>query len=196
MSDRDLPPAIPTIVISEDTEGASGKSLKLTNGPAADTPQSLQDVQKDETSAVPGALPTQPAAAIPDWYKVGWRQSSGIDNPPLPEGEERDKGVLDMFIAEQYYGAWYHNAGIIIFVRIRNIPCGRALMQTISYVYVLIDHLDLFLLSASLFLLFLWCTGCFGNTLPCAVQLWLGVGIRCACDMQYLLYNIYGAPQA
>lgn len=56
------------------------------------------------------------APAIPDWYKVGWRQAAGIDNPPLAEGEEKDKGVLDLFLSEQFYGSWYHNAAIIIFV--------------------------------------------------------------------------------
>jgi len=41
---------------------------------------------------------------------------SGIDIPPLPEGEERDRGVLDMFLSEQFYGAWYHNGAVIVFV--------------------------------------------------------------------------------
>ncbi len=67
---------------------------------------------------MPGALPDVRAPEIPDWYKVGWRATSGIDNPPLEEGEEKDKGVLAMFLSEQYYGDWYHNAAIIFFVRI------------------------------------------------------------------------------
>jgi hypothetical protein len=71
----------------------------------------------DNSSVVPGALPTGPAPAIPDWFKVGWRSISGIDKPPLAEGEERDKGVLEMFLSEQFYGAWYHNAALIVFVR-------------------------------------------------------------------------------
>jgi hypothetical protein len=64
----------------------------------------------------PGAFPTKPAPAIPEWYTVGWRQAVGIDKPPLSEGEEKDNSILHMFIGEQYYGAWYHNAAIIIFV--------------------------------------------------------------------------------
>jgi hypothetical protein len=68
------------------------------------------------SESIPGGLPAHLAASIPSWYKVGWRQMSGIDNPLL-EGEEKDKGILDLFLSEQYYGSWYHNAAIIVFVR-------------------------------------------------------------------------------
>lgn len=106
-------PAVPTIVVEDHGDGP-----KVT---AADTEQAAQDIQEEEAAAaaVPGAIPAKQAASIPDWYKVGWRQMSGIDKQPLPE-EERDKGVLDLFLAEHYYGDWYHNAGIIIFVRIHH----------------------------------------------------------------------------
>jgi hypothetical protein len=104
-------PVVPTIVIED-----HGDQQKVT---ATGTEQVVEDLQKEEAAVeLPGAIPAKAAAAIPDWYKVGWRQMSGIDKPPLPEGEERDNGVLDLFLSEQYYGAWYHNAGIIIFVRI------------------------------------------------------------------------------
>ncbi|KAI0639057.1 tricalbin [Trametes polyzona] len=63
---------------------------------------------------VPGAMPNGPAPAIPDWYRLGWRDVSGIDKPPLPEGEEKDKEILTLFLKEQFYGEWYHNAGLII----------------------------------------------------------------------------------
>lgn len=66
--------------------------------------------------ALPGAMPEGAAPEIPDWYKVGWRAVGGIDQP-LTEGEERDKAVLEMFLSEQLYGAWWHNAGIVFFVR-------------------------------------------------------------------------------
>ena len=64
----------------------------------------------------PGEFPDAAAPVIPAWYKVGWRAVSGIDSPQLTEGEEKDKGVLDMLISEQFYGDWYHNATVIIFV--------------------------------------------------------------------------------
>ncbi|KAF7437156.1 hypothetical protein PC9H_003992 [Pleurotus ostreatus] len=100
---------IPTITIEDhDTE-----TPKIT---AKDvSPATVADVAKDESSKVPGALPEGRAPEIPDWYKVGWRATSGIDNLPLEEGEEKDKGVLAMFLSEQYYGDWYHNAAIIFF---------------------------------------------------------------------------------
>ncbi|KAG5654026.1 hypothetical protein H0H81_008041 [Sphagnurus paluster] len=95
---------VPTIKV-EDTENAI---ISSDNSQPAEVPQTDKNV-------VPGAFPTTRAPPIPDWYRVGWRQMSGIDKPSLPEGEERDKGVLDMFLSEQYYGAWYHNAALIVF---------------------------------------------------------------------------------
>ncbi|EDR16040.1 uncharacterized protein LACBIDRAFT_227976 [Laccaria bicolor S238N-H82] len=106
--DDDYERVLPTITI----EDVDGKKPVVS---AANTSQVAESVQHDEAARVPGALPTAAAPAIPDWYRVGWRQMSGIDKPPLPEGEERDRGVLDMFLSEQFYGAWYHNGAIIIF---------------------------------------------------------------------------------
>ncbi|KAG9104760.1 hypothetical protein FRC06_011242 [Ceratobasidium sp. 370] len=63
---------------------------------------------------MPGTMPAGPAPAIPDWYKVGWRAHAGIDGPP-PTEEERDKGIIDLYLSEMYYGDWYHNAAIIFF---------------------------------------------------------------------------------
>ncbi|KAK7064548.1 C2 domain-containing protein [Favolaschia claudopus] len=74
----------------------------------------LDEVQEEhDTPQPPGAIETA-AGAIPDWYKVGWRQAAGIDDAPLAEGDAQDKGVLDMFLSEQLYGAWYHNAALIV----------------------------------------------------------------------------------
>ncbi|KAG6814026.1 hypothetical protein H0H92_003876 [Tricholoma furcatifolium] len=95
---------VPTITI-QDTDHDS-KPV------ASGTTQSAKEVQ-EEAAAVPGAYSTPHAPAIPDWYRVGWRQAAGIDN--ISEGEEKDKGVLDLFLSEQYYGEWYHNAAIMIF---------------------------------------------------------------------------------
>jgi hypothetical protein len=84
--------------------------------PAPKPPASPASVVSDKSST-PGDLPTGKAPAIPDWYKIGWRAVSGIDDP-LPEGVEKDKGILFQHISEQYYGDWYHNATIIIVVSI------------------------------------------------------------------------------
>ncbi|KAG5220503.1 transmembrane protein [Salix suchowensis] len=107
---------IPTITIEDhDTETPKIAANDV-------SPEAVADVAKDESSKVPGALPEGRAPEIPDWYKVGWRATSGIDNPPLEEGEEKDKGVLAMFLSEQFYGDWYHNAAIIFFVLSSNTP--------------------------------------------------------------------------
>jgi Ca2+-dependent lipid-binding protein len=108
MGDTTSPPDIPTIVIEQHEDGSKPSIV------ASGTDQVAEEVQDDAAKA-PGALPTKAAEAIPDWYKVGWRQVGGIDLAPLPEGEERDKAVLDMFLSEQFYGAWYHNAAVIVF---------------------------------------------------------------------------------
>ena len=70
----------------------------------------------DNGQVIPGAIPDGLAATIPDWYRVGWRAVGGIDNHPATERDEIDKNILAGFIKEQYYGQWYHNAGIIFFV--------------------------------------------------------------------------------
>lgn len=79
----------------------------------------------DGADGMPGQLPALAAPLLPDWYKIGWRAVSGIDDQ-APEGEERDRGILSAFIAEQYYGDWYHNAAIIVLVRQMLYMCAGA----------------------------------------------------------------------
>ena len=107
-------PMIPSIVI----EHMGNDEPKVT---APDTNQVAQTVQHDAIAA-PGAFPAKPVPTIPEWYTVGWRQNCSIDKPPVPEGEEKDNNILHTFIGEQYYGAWYHNAGIIVFVCVYHPP--------------------------------------------------------------------------
>ncbi|KDR84854.1 hypothetical protein GALMADRAFT_107257 [Galerina marginata CBS 339.88] len=115
MAKTNTTPPVPTIVV-EDV--GNGEKPVIKRNDIASVPENGEEKsadEADETASLPGAMPAKPVPAIPDWYKIGWRQVSGIDDPHLPEGEERDKGVLDMFLSEQFYGAWYHNAGIIVF---------------------------------------------------------------------------------
>lgn len=97
---------MPTIVV-EDHDGEKAVVNKDAEQP--------QKTAQDSAEAIPGALPSGTAPPIPDWYVVGWRQATGIDNP-VPEGEERDKAILSQFIHEQFYGEWYHNAALIVAV--------------------------------------------------------------------------------
>jgi hypothetical protein len=73
----------------------------------------MQDGAAD--NEMPGSMPSSPVSAIPDWYRVGWRQNSGIDE--IQEGQEKTRTLLATFVDEQYYGDWYHNAAVIVFVR-------------------------------------------------------------------------------
>ncbi|KAF5384758.1 hypothetical protein D9757_006278 [Collybiopsis confluens] len=99
---------IPTINI-QDVDGEKKIQQK-------DAPPAPSATSSDETTAsLPGAFPSGPAPSIPEWYQVGWRAVSGIDRPPLPEGEEKERSVLQLFLSEQFYGDWYHNAAIIVF---------------------------------------------------------------------------------
>lgn len=100
--DPGTPNIIPTITIEDaDVEQpGDGKEIPL----------------EQSQPPLPGALPTAPAPDIPDWYKVGWRAVSGIDEPAQLQGDAKHKLVLDAFLREQYYGDWYHHAGLIVFV--------------------------------------------------------------------------------
>lgn len=77
----------------------------------------LEDSNTQNGQPMPGAMPTGPAPAIPDWYKVGWRAHAGIDNP-IPTDEERDKGIIDMYLSEMYYGDWYHSMSSLPYKRV------------------------------------------------------------------------------
>ena len=117
---------MPTIVIEDTGDGEKQVSAKdfagttLPEGPNSAEPSAEPAPPIEDDGAgeegVPGALPGKQAYEIPDWYKVGWRQMSGIDEAPLTSPEARNRAVLDLFLAEQFYGEWYHNAGIVIFV--------------------------------------------------------------------------------
>lgn len=101
------PPGPPTITLEDfDKVGEEGKTSQTV--PAQPNDQSI-----------PGTIPDGPAPNIPDWYRVGWRAVSQIDQP-IAEGEQRDRDIIAMFVDDMYYGQWYHNAGIIFFVRVFN----------------------------------------------------------------------------
>lgn len=69
-----------------------------------------------QPAKTPGSIDVAPYV-IPDWYKVGWRAASGIDSPEL-QGDVKDATILSTFLKEQYYGDWYHSAGLVFFVRL------------------------------------------------------------------------------
>ncbi|KAI0336165.1 tricalbin [Cubamyces sp. BRFM 1775] len=109
------PSVLPTITIEDVDRSQPSNGQPLEKSPASPTSPAWPSSPTSPTDPeVPGAMPTSPAPAIPDWYKLGWRDVSGIDQPSLAEGEEKDKEVLSLFLKEQFYGEWYHNAAIIV----------------------------------------------------------------------------------
>ncbi|KAG2756512.1 tricalbin [Suillus brevipes Sb2] len=113
-------------IVPQDGSAHGGKELSITGAPVPTITVENADEETNEVQvksgtvtpsapAIPGEYPSGPAPAIPDWYKVGWRAVANIDAPPLEEGEEKDNHILQLFLAEQYYGQWYHNAALIFF---------------------------------------------------------------------------------
>lgn len=83
---------------------------------AEETAKAAPDPGDLNGRVMPGTLPTGAAPAIPDWYRVGWRAVGAIDAPP-PGDDERDTNAIALFLSDMYYGQFYHNAGVIFFVR-------------------------------------------------------------------------------
>ena len=79
----------------------------------------IEDVDKgqpdDIPQPLPGLHPASEPAAIPDWYKVGWRAFTDIDKP-LEDEDKQQLRLMNSWISQQYYGEWYHNAAVIISV--------------------------------------------------------------------------------
>ena len=82
----------------------------------SDKEATVVDPEEADTPKPPGDMPSGPAPEIPDWYIVGWRQMSHIDEVDPEDETQRDKSALAELVSEQYYGEWFHNAAIIIFV--------------------------------------------------------------------------------
>ncbi|KAI9511781.1 tricalbin [Russula earlei] len=105
-----------SVIPRKPTDG--GREVAVDSGSDGLIPTiTIEDVDKTETKdapQIPGEIPASKAPQIPDWYKVGWRAFTDLDNPP--EGEDqRQLRLMNAWISEQYYGQWYYNAAIIIF---------------------------------------------------------------------------------
>ncbi|KIJ45255.1 hypothetical protein M422DRAFT_207610 [Sphaerobolus stellatus SS14] len=105
-------PLPPTITIS-DVDKQLADAAEKPAPKVSSVPPSPKSAVTDKHST-PGDLPDGPAPAIPDWYVVGWRAASGVDNGP-PSEEQAIEHLLGSFLKEQFYGDWYHNAAVIFF---------------------------------------------------------------------------------
>jgi hypothetical protein len=151
--------AVPTITV----EDHDGEKSKVVAKHTTESPQEVVEVSDDHDT--PGSMPANTAAAIPDWYRVGWRQNSGLHN--IQEGEEKIQSLLDTYLHEQFYGDWYHNAAVIVFVRITQI----------------------FLPS----LLIIRSVGSPGVPFPDPLWFWVGLAIYYPGVLQHVLLHIYDA---
>jgi hypothetical protein len=124
----------------------------------------IADVKAPQAStpAPPGTFGGA-AGSIPDWYTVGWRQFAGIDK--VSDAEQKDRSIIEAYLSEQYYGAWYHNAAIIIFVRhtVSMIP-GKNLTRP---------------------------SGCLCVTLSNPFRFRLGLAVHSPCRVQYILFYFH-----
>ncbi|KAI0274871.1 tricalbin [Gloeopeniophorella convolvens] len=73
-----------------------------------------QEAKEEAAPPLPGDLPAAKAAAIPDWYKVGWRAFTDLEQP-VEDEDKQQRRLMNVWISEQYYGEWYHSAAVIIF---------------------------------------------------------------------------------
>ena len=128
-------PAIPTVTI-EDVDARleqQNEKVEPSKGDAKNGDQNGDSIS-DGANGIPGQLPSAPAPAIPDWYKIGWKavgSSTSLDNG------DPDKYTLAAFIGDQYFGDWYHNAAVIVVVRaffssltLSLKPCPQAIVVT------------------------------------------------------------------
>lgn len=118
-----------------------------------------------QPAQTPGSIDAGPYV-IPDWYKVGWRAAGGLDSPEL-EGEAKDAAILSTFLKEQYYGDWYHNAGLVLFV-------SSALPPLFSPGPIILP-------------------GCTRYPLYDSISLWLGLDDPSACRLRNILFHFYGS---
>ncbi|WRT70761.1 uncharacterized protein IL334_007760 [Kwoniella shivajii] len=61
---------------------------------------------------IPGAIPVGAAPPVPTWVKTGWRQVADLGKD---DKTAEEASILAHYVSENMYGAWFHNAGIIIF---------------------------------------------------------------------------------
>ncbi|TXT05904.1 hypothetical protein VHUM_03665 [Vanrija humicola] len=84
----------------------------------------IEDAEKTTVAAakppteddIPGTIPMTVLPGIPDWMPIGWKQVAGIEGRGIPDAKTAEQlDILSNFLSDQYYGQWYHNAGVILF---------------------------------------------------------------------------------
>ncbi|TFY64762.1 hypothetical protein EVG20_g5845 [Dentipellis fragilis] len=102
--DSGITSVLPTITIQDVDKEAEAKDKE-------------EDRDEEEGGVVghpqiPGAIPASTVPDIPGWYKAGWRAFTDLD---AQDEDSKDRRMLHAFISDQYYGEWYHSAGLVVF---------------------------------------------------------------------------------
>ncbi|WVW80773.1 hypothetical protein I302_102759 [Kwoniella bestiolae CBS 10118] len=113
---------VPGVTKKEDLDlGGRAVTIDTSTSKSAPAPTvSLADVDKASRAEgegvgeqdIPGAIPTGSAPPIPTWLKTGWRQVAGLGKD---DKTAEESNILAAYLTENMYGAWFHNAGIILF---------------------------------------------------------------------------------
>ncbi|WVQ70782.1 hypothetical protein IAR50_000304 [Cryptococcus sp. DSM 104548] len=103
--------------------GGGARAVTIDTSTSGNTPKptaTLADIDKasraegqsGDAENMPGAIPTNTAPSVPTWVKAGWAQAAGLGQNAKAQHEA---SLLDTYLTETMYGAWYHNAAIIAF---------------------------------------------------------------------------------
>ncbi|WWC92373.1 uncharacterized protein L201_007330 [Kwoniella dendrophila CBS 6074] len=113
---------VPGVTKKEDLDlGGRAVTIDTSTSKSAPIPTvSLADVDKASKAEnegagdqnIPGSIPTGAAPPVPTWVKTGWRQVAGLGKD---DKTAEESNILAAYLTENMYGAWFHNAGIILF---------------------------------------------------------------------------------
>ncbi|EIW70089.1 hypothetical protein TREMEDRAFT_71520 [Tremella mesenterica DSM 1558] len=106
--------------------GVGSRAVAIDTSNKANVPRptvTLDDVDKTSraegeevgAAAMPGAVPAGAAPSVPTWVLAGWQRVANADLGSGDAKTQEQLGVLADYLSEQTYGAWYHNAAVILF---------------------------------------------------------------------------------
>lgn len=115
--------SIPGMGALKDDPKGSARAVAIDLSTSADAPKptiSLEDAKKaldaHTEDDIPGTIPKTVLPGIPQWMGIGWKEVAGISGQGKHDAEtQQELSILSSYLKEQYYGQWWHNAGIIFF---------------------------------------------------------------------------------
>ncbi|KLT44354.1 tricalbin [Cutaneotrichosporon oleaginosum] len=114
--------SMPGMGALKDDPKNSARAVAIDTSTAGSAPKptvSLADAKKASAPTeddIPGTIPKTVLPGIPEWMGIGWKEVAGIAGQGRPDAQTaQELSILSGFLKEQYYGSWYHNAGVIFF---------------------------------------------------------------------------------